>query len=116
MESTNFQLDNHLLGEIVNNAVRITRSNRACLLLYDRTFDRLECRYGENCSHFKEATRTRCVVAVQDSPLQLRELLNGYHGSGYIAESKEFQTKKQNEATNSCSQMLIPMVSQSLRL
>ncbi len=109
MERENIQLDYHLLGEIVNNAIKITHSDRACLLLYNQTLDRLECHYGQNCLHFAKSRKERCIVPFKDMTQRLRNLCDDYGAIGYIAEGREFQTKKSNGATNSCSQMLIPL-------
>lgn len=110
MEREIMRLDDHLLiGEIVNNAVKITRSSRACLLLYNKALGHLECRYGGNCLYFNEAGQSKCIVALQDTSSRLRALLTGQCVGGYIAENKEFQTQKHNGSTTSCSQMLIPL-------
>jgi len=99
------QLDNSLLGEIVTNAVKITRSERACVLLYDQTLDRLECCYGQNCALLTEANTSGCIITLQDAPLHLKELFNGYVSAGYILKNGEFSVK----TNNSHSQMVIPL-------
>jgi GAF domain-containing protein len=105
MEREDIRLDNSLLREIVTIAVKITRSERACVLLYDQTLDRLQCCYGQNCALLAEANKSGCVITLQEAPLNLRELFNGHISSGYITQNGEFLFNTANPR----SQMMIPL-------
>jgi len=98
-------LDESLLGEIVTSAVKITQSERACMLIYDQTLGRLQCRYGQNCAFLAAASNSGCVVTLQNAPSRLRELFNEHASGGYIAQNGEFLFN----TTNSRSQMIIPL-------
>ena len=107
MERTNNQFDVHFLGEMVNKAVQITRSGRACLLLYNEALDQLECPYSENCSCLSDANGSRSFIPLQSTPASLQELFTDHYTQGYIAAGKDFPTKE-NDLLNT-AQMLIPL-------
>jgi len=99
------QLDNYLLEGIVASAIKITRSERACVLLYDQALDRLECCYGQNCAFLTATKKSGCVIMLQEAPLRLRELFNGHASSGYIHQNGELSLKTANHP----SQMVLPL-------
>ena len=105
MKREHMQLDNYLLEGIVASAIKITRSERACVLLYDQMRDLLECCYGQNCAFLTAASKSGCVIMLQEAPLCLRELFNGHTSSGYIQQNGELALKTANHP----SQMVIPL-------
>lgn len=100
------RVDVHLLGEIVKKTVKkITRADRACLLLYNHAGEQLECSYGENCSCFENAA---CKIAMRDTPPRLQKIFDEQQqAGGFIASDKLFPSKGRNGAP--ASQMLIPL-------
>lgn len=105
MKREGILFDNYLIAELTNSAIKITGSDRACIMLYDQTLDRLECRYGQNCAFLAEAKQSECVITLQGAPSCLKELFYGHAFGGYIPKNGEFPIKR----TNPCSQMVIPL-------
>lgn len=105
MEREHIQLNNSLLEGIVASAIKITRSERACVMLYDEALDQLECCYGQNCGFLTATRKSGCVIMLQEAPLRFRELFNEHTSGGYIQQNGELALKTANHP----SQMVIPL-------
>ncbi len=103
----NARMDDHLVGEIVTEAVKITKASRACLLLYDSAQDRLECSFGENCSCFGN---NKCSIPLPETPVRLQRLFENHtEAGGFVTQDRLFPTKGNNGVKHSSSQMIVPL-------
>ncbi|MGH7494110.1 MAG: GAF domain-containing protein [bacterium] len=110
MEREFHPLDVHLSGEMITNAVKITRCDSACILFYNPALDQLECRGGENCWCLAEDNQPHNAIALQKTSARLQRLFREHSARGYIAEGQEFPKKNGNGSPHPPSQMLIPLL------
>lgn len=109
MLSGHSQLDGHLVKEIIDSVVKITQADRACLLHYDPTDERLRCRYGAKCSCYHEGFYPPCDVALQNTSPALQNTFDTDTALGYISARQEFPMATLPGASPIGSQMIIPL-------
>lgn len=102
--------DQFLPGQIINNAVRITKSERGCLLFLNQNGDQLECVYGSHCSQCPFRSQFGCVLPLAPEG---GKLLNSPPQHGYIPLRNVITTLMGIAETSSTTQMLVPLNSAS---
>lgn len=106
--------DNRLIEDLVKSAISITNSVRACMLLYNAANERLDCQYGQICSHFAGAKNTKCTININDAVPHVRQYFKNENGAkrefqGYFFNGKEFPTRDRHSQTMPGSQMIVPL-------